>query len=105
MPRPHELILTYVLLAFPQALKKGKSMDVGLVATCIIVWGMMLLLAFLVLGTLRVVGKLRMTLGYLRFRLKQVEGRFLWRRGRDRLRRGQKGVSLRWRIARGRGLR
>jgi hypothetical protein len=69
-------------------------MDEILAGTCIIVCGMVLLLVFLVLGTLRVVGKLRESLGYLRFRLKRVEGRVLWRRGQDGLRPGQKAAAF-----------
>jgi hypothetical protein len=79
-------------------------MDNSLVATCIVVWGMVLLLIFLVLGTLRVVGKLRVSLGYLRFRLEQVEGRSLWRGRRQRVRRGQKSFDFGWRNARARRL-
>jgi len=53
-------------------------MDIILAATCIVVGGIMLYVFFLVVGTLRLVGELRDAVGFLRFRLKQVEARVLW---------------------------
>jgi hypothetical protein len=75
-------------------LKKRNVIDRILTATCIVVWCVVLLLVLLVLATLRALGKLRVSLGYLRFRLKRVERRVLWRPGQDGLRPGQKAAAF-----------
>jgi peroxiredoxin len=69
-------------------------MSVTWVVSSIVLWGLVLFLSFLLLGTLRLAGELRDTLGYLRFRLKQVEARMPRRRGRDGLRPGQKAPDF-----------
>jgi hypothetical protein len=75
-------------------LKKGKGMDLILARTCNIARGMVPFLFFLVLGTLRLVRELREDLGNVRFRLKQLDGRILWRRGQDGHPPGQKAPAF-----------